>query len=127
MKRIGYHLIGILIWAFAFTKLFVFDFDLFLLEYYAVDYLWILNYRFIILLIFIVMSWLWMGNQKFIKFILFTLFYPFILLLWTIPIGLILRRKWFLVFTYISGFISTVSSFKKNLFIVCKLPRKLAI
>lgn len=118
MKKIGYHLIGILIWAFAFTKLFVFDIDLFLIEYYAMDYLWIHNYRFIFLLILVVISWFWLGNQDFLKFTSFILFYPIILLFWTIPVGLILKRKWFLVFTYVSGFISTVSNFKKNLIIV---------
>ena len=118
MKKTIYHFLGLLIWTIVFTKLFVFDIDIYLLENYAPGMSWIINFKLILILSVIVLSWVILGNQEFLKVFCFILFYPIILFFWSIPVGLILRRRWFGVFTYLSGFISTITNFKKNLILI---------
>lgn len=118
MKKAIYHSLGFLNWFVGFTKLFVFDIDLFLIESYAPSLGLIINYRLVIILSLVVISWLILGNDEFLKLFFFVLFYPVILLLWTIPTGLLIRKNWFWIFTYISGFISTITNFKKNLILI---------
>lgn len=118
MKRMIYHILGLTIWLFILTKLFIFDIDTYLLNSYAPGVSWLISYKLILFLSLIIVSWLLLGNSEFGKAFSFILFYPVILLFWSIPFSLIKRRRWFLVFTYLSGFISTITNFKKNLILV---------
>ena len=73
------------LWGLMLTKLFICDFDVHLLQLHAPEALWLLSYRFFLILgILILLSWPF-GRKWFSSGVLYILFYPFIFVLLRIP------------------------------------------
>ncbi len=58
--------LAILIWGYAIIKLFVFDLDVFLIEKFSPNYIWILQYKFFILIGIAAIVWLVTKNKQII-------------------------------------------------------------
>lgn len=105
-------LLAIFLWGYAITKLFIFDIDLFLIERFSPSYIWIVHYKFFILIGTAAIIWLVTKNKTIILWSLFILFYPLIILLWKIPVLIYKIGSWNLAFAYIDSIISFVKSFR---------------
>ncbi|HEX9384798.1 MAG TPA: hypothetical protein VF918_00635 [Anaerolineales bacterium] len=105
-------IIAILFWVYVIMKLFIFDVDLFLVEKFSPDFVWLLNYKFFILIGTIATIWLVSKNRNVLLWTLFIFFYPAIILLWRIPFFVFKQRSWILAFAIIDAIISFFKSVK---------------
>lgn len=99
------------LWLYLIVKVFVFDFDVYLVETYLPSFSWIVRFKFLVYLVLISVYWLSVGDKNFFKTIGYILIYPFIFI-WRLLT--VLFRSWFLVFTTLSFAISFFRSFKIN-------------
>ena len=84
--------IAIILWTFIAIKTIVFDVDIYVFEKYIPSLRWLLNYRFLGLLVVIAIVLIGMGKRSFRRFLLYVLCYPFILFFWKTP--KLLLRNW---------------------------------
>jgi hypothetical protein len=98
------------IWFYAITKLFVFDYDLYLFKTYFPDQTWLMDFKFAVLLVIISIYWLTVGNKKFYLAIAFLLLFPFYFFFW--KIGRFFFKNWFTAFAAISYASSFLQSLK---------------
>lgn len=113
MKKAVRELFALLLWFYLVVKLFIFDFDVYLIESYMPSFMWTVRFKFLLYLVFLSTYWLLVGDKNFFKTIGYILIYPFILFFWRIP--KMLFRNWFLVFTTLSFAVSFFKSFKINI------------
>ena len=104
--------LAILFWLYIITKSFIFDFDIFLIEKLSPNYIWLINYKFFILICVLAIIFLFSKNKHILVWSLFVFFYPIILLFWKIPFFLFKKKSWNLVFAIIDLIISFFKSFK---------------
>ncbi len=90
--RVIRELVAILLWAYIFVKLFVFDIDNYILAKYAPGTLWMLNWKsFLVLGVFatIIFFTRW---KRFTSIVAYIVCYPLILVVWKVPKLLFSRR-----------------------------------
>ena len=104
--------LAILLWIYVITKLFIFDIDIFLIEKIFPSYIWLINYKFFVLIGILAAVWLVTKNKRILLWSLFIFFYPVILVFWRIPFLLFKKRSWNLIFALIDSIISFFKSFK---------------
>lgn len=104
--------LAIFIWGYAIVKLFIFDIDIFLVEKFSPNYIWILQYKFFILIGIAAIVWLVTKNKQIVLWSLFILFYPLIIFVWKIPFLIYKLGNWNLAFAYIDSIISFIRSFR---------------
>jgi hypothetical protein len=105
--------IALLLWAYLFVKLFIFDFDVYAVEVYLPSLAWLVHFKFLVFLVLMSIYLLSVGDKNFLKSVGFVLIYPFFLIFWRIP--RLLLRNWMLLFGTTSYLISFFRSFKSNL------------
>lgn len=123
INKICIELLMLSIWTYVFVKLFVFNIDELLINDISQQYLWIYQYRFIFLILYLSVIWYLVGTKSFAKVFSYTLFYPIILIiwkfpkffLWKIPKLMFLKEKWLLMYTYLNGFINQLFNLRKNM------------
>jgi hypothetical protein len=98
------------VWTLAFTKLFIYDVDLFFIDRYAPHLSVILQYRFFIIIAFLGLSWLVLGNRHFRNSVAYVLFYPLVVLLWRIP--KLTVRNWATAIVFAPAIESLIVTFK---------------
>lgn len=101
-------------WIYVLVKLFVFDIDYYLMEKIFPNHMYILNYKFIIIIGIIAVFWLFMKNKKVIPFILYIVFFPIILFLWKIPYFIFRQKSWTVAIAFINSIISFFINIKFN-------------
>ncbi len=97
------------IWLYCIMKLFIFDADVYLFQKYLPHQQWLIDFKFIVLLILISFYWLTVGNKHFYKSFLFLLAFPLYLIIWRI--GKLVFQNWFTalaVISYVSSFFSSI-------------------
>lgn len=107
-------LLSIFIWVYVIIKLFIFDIDIFLVGNLSPNYVWLINYKFFILIGILAIIMLVTKNKHILSWSLFVFFYPVILLFWRIPVFLFKKKSWNLVFALIDSIISFFRSFKQT-------------
>ena len=101
-------------WIYVLTKLFIFDIDISLAEKFSPNYVWLLNFKFFILIGTLAAIW-WVTKSKYILlWSLYIFFYPAIVLLWKIPFYVFKQKSWILAFALINAAISFFTSLKYN-------------
>lgn len=105
-------ILSILIWGYVIIKLFVFDIDIFIIEKMFPDYVWLVNYKFFILIGILAIIWLVTKNIHILFWSLFIFFYPVILVFWRVPKFLFKKQNWNLIFAFVDSIISFFKSFK---------------
>jgi len=106
--------IAIFFWVYLFIKLLICDFDVILMSLFLPKYLWILHYKFFIIIGFFALILIFCRNKVIIEKLLYILFYPVILIIWKIPRKLFLTKSWIAMFAFIGGVLNFVKSFKFN-------------
>jgi hypothetical protein len=110
-------LLAIFVWGYAITKLFIFDIDIFVIGTFSPKYMWVVQYKFFILIGIAAIIWLTTKNVQIILWSLFILFYPLIIFIWKIPVLIYKIGNWNLAFAYIDSIVSFIKSFKVSFII----------
>lgn len=113
-------IIALLFWVYIPIKLFVFDIDVFLVNKYLPKFVWLLNFKFFILIGTIAVFILVIKNKNFLPWFLYIFFYPIIILFWKIPLFVFKQKSWTFAFALINAGISFFKSIKYN-FIIATL------
>jgi len=103
---------AICIWLFTVIKLFVFDFDRYLVDRFVPSLTWVLDCKFFILMIVIAVLWLILGKRRFLQFIGYVLAYPLMLLLWKLP--KLIFRRWLFVLALAPAFYDVLITFRST-------------
>jgi hypothetical protein len=104
--------IAISFWIYAICKLFVFDIDVAVINYANPRYIWIAQYKFLLLLGTLSVVVLITKNKHLIVWSLYVLFYPLIALCWKIPRFAFKKGSWLLLFAVVNTAISAFRSIK---------------
>lgn len=106
-------LIAIAFWIYAILKLFVYDVDIYLVTRIDPQLLWIIHYRFFILISVIAFSLIATRKRwSLAGWFLYIVFYPFVLFFWRIPYAMYRRRDWTLAFAAANSLVSLFHTFK---------------
>lgn len=103
--------LAIFFWLYAITKIFIFDIDAWAVGSFFPDYLWVLNFKLILVLAIASLTWLWVGTRDIVVWFLYITFYPLVLLAIRLPIFIVKQKSWLLAFATLNAF----ASFFKNL------------
>jgi hypothetical protein len=87
-----------LVWGFSLIKIFIYDFDTYLLKHFAPEWEWILPFKFLILLLIISLAWLLSRQRLFLSFMAYVAFYPLIIIFWRLP--KLILKNWSLVLVF---------------------------
>src|SRR5580700_5126471 len=90
--------IAISFWIYAICKLLVFDIDVAIINYVNPRYIWVAQYKFLLLLGTLSVVVLITKNKHLIVWFLYVLFYPLIALCWKIPRFAFKKGSWLLLF-----------------------------
>lgn len=104
-----------IIWLFAVTKVFVFDFDRLIVESFAPGLTYLLDYRLVGVLLVSTLLLIVLGPRRFLLLAGFTLVYPVVVLLWRVPYSLFRRGRWYPVLLYANTLVEGVLSIKRRL------------
>ena len=110
--------VSLVIWTYVILKLFVFDVDVKLMQHINPGFTWILDYKFIFILLFIVILWVSAGTQKFMLKLGKFLVFPVLLIFWQIPKFFYNKGLWFLLFGYFSRIISFFLNLRTSLILL---------
>ena len=113
-QRIALHLVSIAFWIYTTIKLFVFDFDLYLIHQISPNFVWLTQLRFVFLLGVIGLLFLLSRTQTAISILLYILLYPFILALWKLPIFIFKQKSWTLAFAIANSLISFFQNIRRS-------------
>ena len=101
------------LWLYAFVKLFVFDFDLYVVQTYAPNLLWLLQLRFIVLVGLAGLSFLLFKKTIVISSVFYIVLFPFIVLLWKLPVLIFRQKSWTLAFALANSLILFFTNIKQ--------------
>lgn len=107
-------IVASLFWIYVLLKLFVFDIDVFLVGKYLPSHVWLLNFKFFILIGTIAIIWLVTKNKHILSWSLYIFFYPVIVFFWKIPFFVFKQKSWIFAFALINAVISFFKSIKYN-------------
>jgi hypothetical protein len=107
-------LLAVFFWAYAIIKLFIFDIDIFLVGNLSPNLMWLVNYKFLILLGILAVIMIVTKNRHILLWSLFVIFYPVIFLFWRTPVFLFRKRSWNLVFALVDSMVSFFRTFKQT-------------
>lgn len=102
-------------WIYAILKLLFFDVDVYVIGKVDPNLQWLIDYKFVVLIVVISLIWLFTRNRDIIFWILFILCYPLILLLWRLPRFIWKRNSLVLGIAVLNLVVSFAKSFKFNL------------
>ena len=77
--------VSILFWIYLLVKVFIFDIDNYIITKFAFHYIWLIQYKFIILLATLTLIWIFTKSQKIIAWSAYVILYPLIIIFWKIP------------------------------------------
>lgn len=110
-------IVSVFFWLYLVVKLFVFDFDYYLIYNYAPSFLWILDLKFFFLLAIVAILVTLLKPKSFFKLIGFVAIYPLFIAFWRIPKILFKSKSWMGMFALIEALFSFFKSFKLNIIV----------
>ncbi len=105
-------MLAILFWVYALVKVFVFDIDIYLASKLTPEYVWLLDFKFLILIGIVGLFWLFTNNRYIFLMVIYVVFYPLIVLFWKIPFLIYKQKSWLLAFVFINSLITLIKSIK---------------
>jgi hypothetical protein len=99
------------IWLYVILKLFVFDFDVWLVNLLVPSLSWLLDYKFLIVLAALACISMISNKKGFFLFAAFVAFYPLIVVFWRVPWLVIKQQSWvlfFALFNFVVGFVQSI-------------------
>jgi hypothetical protein len=124
---VGVDLVAALFWLYAIVKVFVFDVDVYLVSLSSSDFVWLLNYKFLILLALILVAMLMTRSLLLGLAVAYVAFYPLVILFWKLPRFVWKQQSWLFAFAILNAAIGLIGSFKRDfisgtLFLVATVP-----
>src|SRR5438105_350863 len=107
-------LIAILFWLYAIVKIFVFDVDVYLVSLASPEFVWLLNYKFLILLGLILVAMLVTRSRALGLAVLYVALYPLVILFWKLPRFVWKQQSWLFAFAILNAAIGLIRSFKRD-------------
>jgi hypothetical protein len=107
-------LVAILFWSYALVKLFIFDVDVYFVSVTNPEFVWLLNYKFPILLGAVVIAMLVTRRSSLGLSAIYIATHPFIVLLWKIPRFVWNQKSWVFVFAALNAAIGLIRSFRRD-------------
>jgi hypothetical protein len=104
-------------WLYVIVMVFFFDADAFLLEKAFPGHAWLLNLRFLFILIALAVALLFWDKGSVLFSCGYIILFPLVVLLWKIPRLIYRRPNWVLVIAFMNAIISFFTSFKYNILI----------
>jgi hypothetical protein len=104
--------VAIIFWLYVLLKLFVFDVDRFLIAHINPDYIWVSDYRSLILIAIVAGSLLIVRRRYLLFWFLYIAFYPLILLFVKLSRAVWKRRSWILGFVLLNSAMSIYATFR---------------
>src|SRR5882672_9689372 len=111
---VGWDLVATLFWLYAIVKLFVFDVDVYLVSLTSSEFVWLLNYKFLILLALILVAMLVTRSLVLGFAIAYVALYPFVILFWKLPRFVWKQQSWLFAFAILNAAIGLIRSFKRD-------------
>jgi hypothetical protein len=99
-------------WVYVICKLFIFDIDTYLIERINPQLMWIVNYKFFILIAGLTVLLLITRSSRLLLWVLHIFFYPLILVFWTIPLLILRQKSWIVAFAVTNAVFSLFTSIK---------------
>lgn len=118
---------AVVFWLYVILKIFFFDADVFLLQWAFPTHAWLLNLRFIFMLVALALTLIFFDKESVLLGSVYIIFFPLIILLWKIPRMIYKRPNWVLVIAFANAVISFFTSFKYNILIAAGLFAATAI
>ncbi len=113
-KRNVLDVLAVIFWIYATVKLFIFDFDLYLVHVYAPSLLWATQLRFILIIGSVGLLFLFFKTQTIVVSFLYILFYPLIVIFWKLPVFIFKQKSWTLAFALANSIISFFRNLKQS-------------
>jgi hypothetical protein len=111
---VGLDLVAVLFWSYANVKVFVFDVDVYLVSLASSEFVWLLNYKLLILLGLILVAMLVTRSLVLGFAAVYVALYPFVILFWKLPRFVWKQQSWLFAFAILNAVIGFVSSFKRD-------------
>lgn len=112
-----FEVVALVLWIYFFVKLFVFDFDTYLMEKFIPEYAWVLNFKFFIFLGLLGFTFLFARSLSSLKRVGFVVAYPVIILFWRMPKAILQQKSWILIFAAVSGIVNFFRAFRGNIIV----------
>jgi len=106
---------SILVWSYLLIKIFVYDFDNYLVKTYMPRFSWVIKYKLFVFLAIVVILLFLLGTKKFLKLAGFIVIYPLFLFIWRLPKLLFGNKNWMGLFLALGTSASFFRSFRLNL------------
>ena len=107
-------IVSLLFWLYAITKLFVFDFDVYLTRRFFPGNAWIVDYKLLLILGALSVIWIFTRSSALAQSTVYVLLYPIIVCVWKIPKILVKRHSWIGAFVLIGILLSFFRNLKFN-------------
>lgn len=99
-------LCGAIVWLYGAVKIFFFDIDRFLVDTFAPQLGWIVQFRFILVLAFLGIVGLVAGRQKLLGLVIYVIAFPIIFIAWKVSFVLIRAGSWTFGIAFVNWFLS---------------------
>jgi hypothetical protein len=114
LSAFGREALAMLFWVYVILKLFVYDFDAYLVTEYFPEEVWLLKFRLVILIGVIAVALLIFGKNRVGAWSLYIIAYPLIITFWKLPYFIYNRESWTLAFAIINSVLSFYRSLRYN-------------
>jgi hypothetical protein len=111
---VGVDLVAALFWLYAIVKVFVFDVDVYLISLVSPESVWLLNYKFLILLGLILVAMLVTRSFVLGFAVAYVALYPFVILFWKVPRFVWKQQSWLFAFAILNAVVGFIRSFKRD-------------
>jgi hypothetical protein len=112
--RVGLDLVASLFWLYAIVKVFVFDVDVYLVSLVSPEFVWLLNYKILILLALILVAMLVTKSLVLGLAVVYVALYPLVILFWKLPRYVWKQQSWLFAFAILNAAIGFIRSFKRD-------------
>ncbi|HEY3295649.1 MAG TPA: hypothetical protein VGL38_09425 [bacterium] len=117
--RVARDLIAMMFWLYVPIKLFVFDIDTFLADRFAPSWLWVLHYKFLLLIGTAALLCVLTKSRHILGWTFYTLFFPLVVIFWKVPAFVYREKSWTLAIALVNMTISLFRSFKFKFVVSC--------
>jgi hypothetical protein len=111
---VGLDLVAFLFWLYAIIKVFVFDIDVYFVSLASSKFVWLLNYKLLILLGLILVAML--ATRSFVLgfAVAYVALYPLVILFWKLPRFIWKQQSWLFAFAILNAAIGFIRSFRRD-------------
>jgi hypothetical protein len=106
--------VAVLFWLYAIVKVFVFEVDVYIVSLASSEFVWLLNYKLLLLFGLILVAMLVTRRFVFGFTVVYVALYPLVILFWKLPRFVWKQQSWLFAFAILNAVIGFVRSFKRD-------------